>query len=86
VKKTTKERQDVRMFGKVAVRNAEFFAKSIEITHMFIDTVSSLVAYVKALKDYSEELDEAWDNLLKSAQQAGQGKSVQKKAKTDYIK
>lgn len=54
-------------------------------------TIASLIDYVKALEDYSLELDEAWDELLKSIKETQQGKPkpIQKKEegkKTTYIK
>jgi len=48
--------------------------------------IKSLLRYVQALKDYGYELDEAWDKLLKTVEQA---KPIQKKGeakKTSYIK
>jgi len=41
-----------------------------------------LTRYVQALEDYGYELDEKWDKLLKSIEEAQQPKSVQTKEKT----
>ena len=53
--------------------------------------ISSLISYIMSLEDYNLELDEAWDKLLKSAEQAQKGKPkpVLEKGeakKTSYIK
>ena len=53
------------------------------------DAVLSLLRYIQALEDYGYELDEEWDKLLKSIEEAQQPKPTQKKEeakKTSYIK
>lgn len=52
-----------------------------------IDAITACIRYIEALEDYGYELDEEWDKLLKTIQEAQQGKPVQKEAKkTTYIK
>ena len=77
-----KKEMDVPALGDVAVKTAEFLTKSLEINNMLIDSIVYLLRYVKSLKDYSSELDEAWDKLLNQIEEAQQPKPAQKKEKT----
>jgi len=57
------------------------------IVNLTYPVFSSLLRYIHALQDYSLELDEEWDKLLKSVE-ARQSKPMQKKEeakKTKYI-
>ena len=51
------------------------------------NTLAAFIQYVEALEDYCGELDEEWDKLLKSVEQAKQGEPTKKKEdkrKTQY--
>ena len=64
----------------------DFLGMIIERSHPMI---VSLSRYIQALEDYGYELDEEWDKLLKSIEEAQQPKPTQKKEeakKTSYIK
>ena len=77
-----KKKIDLDVFGTLAVNVAEFFAKSVEINGMLLEAILSLTMYVKSLKAYSSELDEAWDELLERSRKAQeQAQAVQREIK-----
>lgn len=77
-----KKEMDVPALGDAAVKTAEFLTKSLEINNMLLYSILYLARYVKSLKDYSSELDEAWDKLLNQIEEAQQPKPAQEKEKT----
>lgn len=52
--------------------------------HSSAKAIVSIIMYIQALEDYSLELDEAWDRLLKTVEETKQKKPPQRKP--SYIK
>ena len=71
-------KKDVEI-GSLALGAAKFFAKSVKLNGALLEAILSLTMYVKSLKDYSLELDEAWDELLERSRKAQEQSQVVKK-------
>jgi len=81
-------------------RLKEFLNRSEKLTNDFnpagdlivinaMQTFNAFIRYIRSLEDYTGELDEEWDKLLKSVEQAVQEKPTERKEdkkKTSYIK
>ena len=88
-----KTKDCIDTFDKLQKDEDELDKEERELLDLIVDLTypvfSSLLRYIHALQDYSLELDEEWDKLLKSIEEAQQPKPTQKKEeakKTSYIK
>lgn len=81
----------VKMFGELRKEGEDEMDRGEQrlldlVSDYLYDAIRSLLRYIQALQDYSLELDETWNNLLKTVEQAKPAQKKEEAKKTSYIK